>query len=70
MIDFKIGDDWFARCRLSNNLGNLETYIAWAAQTTKLGHGPLDIQEAVEVRFCFGDTAEEAMNLLRKEILS
>lgn len=45
-------------------------FIAWCARTPDLGNGPLDVDWSMDVRFAFGETAEEALAAVKREVLS
>jgi hypothetical protein len=50
-------------CRVP--LGN-RLFIAWAARTSDLGTGPMEVDWNEETHFEFGETAEEALCRLRR----
>ena len=48
----------------------LGKYLAWCARTTDLGNSPLDVDFAEEVHAEYGETAEEALLKLKKEVFN
>jgi len=56
--------DWYFKVKLCDD----GDWLAWAAQTPELGDGPLDVDFSLVVYFAFGDTEEEALAKVKREV--
>jgi hypothetical protein len=63
--DFTLGDFY---CRVRRARAGRHRYVAWAARTPELGNGPLEVPFAEDCYFEFGDSVEEAMERLSRDL--
>lgn len=66
-LQLKIGE-WFFACRPCRN-DSVHKFIAWCAKIPDLTDGPLEVASEADVYVQFGEMAEDALDLLKKEVL-